>query len=94
MILDHPTASGQILARPFKYSPEADSALSDLKVNKVEVRHYLRDGNVVLSHDKTKPRENPKQYYIEEEINRKDYFVVVAIYPSYTLVKEFGALAN
>ena len=92
MILDQPLADGKMIPRAFEYTASADSAIAENGITRMEVRHYLRAGDVVLSHEKSLPRNTPKQYYIEEEINHKRFFVVIEVHRNYSLVTEFGIL--
>ena len=94
MILDQPLADGKVIPRAFEFTAAADSSIQANGVTQMEVRHYLREGDVVLSHPKSFPRNTPKQYYITQEINRGNYFVVVEVHKNYSLVTEFGPLKD
>ena len=91
MILDRETATG-VVPRKIYYSDSAKANMIALNISELEVRHNLRDAEVVFSHDKTKPREKPKKYYLIETINKKPFFVVVEVSRQYSTVAEFGIL--
>jgi len=91
MILDRETASGTV-PRIIDFSEEAKYKMNVLNISELEVQHGLRDADVKFSHEKTKPRENPKKYYLTEKINKNSYFVVVEVSRQYSTVIEFGAL--
>jgi hypothetical protein len=91
MILDRETASGTV-PRVIDFTEGAKTKMNSLNISELEVQHGLRDADVKFSHEKTKPRENPKKYYLTEEINKTPYFVVVEVSRQYSTVIEFGAL--
>lgn len=91
MILDRETATG-IVPRQVLYNDQAKKTMECLNVSELEVYHHLRDASVKFSHEKTKVRQKPKTYYLTEEINKKEYFVVVAVTQKYSTVTEFGML--
>lgn len=92
MVLDREVATGETVPKNIIYSDAASESLKCLSISELEVRHHLRDGDVQFSHEKTKTREKPKKYYIEETINKKQYFVVVEINQTHSFITEFGGV--
>lgn len=93
MILDRETAAGSVPRRIY-YSDQAKAKMDCLNISELEVQHNLRDAAVKFSHEKTKPREDPKKYYLTETINKVSYFVVVEVSKQYSTVAEFGILES
>jgi hypothetical protein len=91
MILDRETAAGSVPRRIY-YSDAAKVKMDCHNISELELLHNLRNGDVEFSHEKTKPRENPKKYYVIETINKADYYVVVGVSKQYSTVLEFGKL--
>ncbi len=91
MILDRETATGKV-PKKINYSEQAKKVMNELHVSELEVSHNLRAASVKFSHEKTKPRETPKVYYLVEKINKISYFVVVQVYRQYSTISEFGKI--
>ncbi|MFT6715480.1 MAG: hypothetical protein ACJA0Q_000107 [Saprospiraceae bacterium] len=91
MILDRETASGTLPKRIY-YNDQVKEKMERLNISALEIQHNLRDANVEFSHEKTKPRETPKRYYLIETINKTPYFVVVEVSKQHSTVIEFGKL--
>lgn len=89
-VLERIDAQGKAHPKVIKFTAYADSSMKALGVTRLEVIHNLRDGDVEFSHDKSKPRNNPKRYYISEEILGVTYFVVAEIQRTHTEIIEFG----
>ena len=90
MILDRYEATGGTLPKNIIYSEEAKLSLTELQLTELEVRHALNDADVNFSHEWTKAREKPKQYYLSFEYLKKEYFAVIAVNEKYSNVLKLG----
>jgi hypothetical protein len=89
MILDRETASGTV-PRKIYYSEVAEKKMKCLNISTLEVQYNLRSADVEFSHDKTKPREKPKKYYLTESINKEKYYILVEVSRQYSTIADFG----
>lgn len=92
MILEVRDAQGNVYSKKINYSDTASQQMVDLNITPLELQHALKDGDVEFSHEKSKPRSKPKQYYILVEINNLEYFTVVTLKNNQTLITEFGKI--
>lgn len=90
MILDRHTATGEMLAKNIIYTDVAKNSLKELNITELEVRHGLNEADVIFSHDLTKSRAKPKQYYLSFEYLNKQYFAVIAVTEKYSNILQLG----
>lgn len=94
MILDRENATGDVLAKNIIYSDSAKLSLEKFNISELEVRHGLREAEVVFSHELTAARENPKKYYLEFELLKTAYFAQIAVQQQYSEVLLFGKIPS
>ena len=92
MILDRYTATGEIVNKNILFENVALQKVQEYGLSELEVKHNLRKAEVKFFHDKTQARKKPKTYYLEEEINLENYFIVVEVTETHSNVIEFGKL--
>tara|TARA_Y100001934_G_scaffold281197_1_gene390133 strand:- start:5695 stop:6075 length:381 start_codon:yes stop_codon:yes gene_type:complete len=90
MLTEMKNAQNKTYPKRIDFVESALSALDSLNITELMVKHALKDGDVEFSHDLSKPRANPKQYYVLIEINDIEYFIVAKSYLSTTEIFILG----
>lgn len=92
MILELPSVTEKPLPKEVRFSDDALTSMKTEGITELEVYHNIREADVDFSHEKTKARATPKEYYLTEEINRSSYYIVVKLFPKYSEIIEFGSV--
>jgi hypothetical protein len=90
MLTEIKNAQNKVYPKRIEFIDSAINALSTLQLTELEVKHALRDGNVEFSHELSKPRAKPKQYYVLIEINDLEYFLIAKTYIGRTEIFQIG----
>ena len=80
------------IQKKIQFVDSASTALKNLDITELEVKHALRDGDVEFMHDLTKARATPKQYYVLIEINDFEYYIVARSYIGRTEIFQLGKI--
>lgn len=80
MLTEIRNAQNKVYPKKIEFIDSVLTKLNKLQITELEVKHALRDGDVEFSHDLSKPRASPKQYYVLIEINNLEYFLVARSY--------------
>lgn len=90
MILERTDAQNKVYPKHIEFLDSANQAIQTHNVTELEVIHALKDGDVEFSHDRTKPRINPKEYYILIEINGEEYYTLARVFTGRSEIFQFG----
>ena len=92
MLTEIRNAQNKTYPKKIQFVDSASTALKNLDVTELEVKHALRDGDVEFNHDLTKARGTPKQYYVLIEINDFEYYIVARSYIGRTEIFQLGKI--
>lgn len=90
MILERTDAQNKVYPKHVEFLDSTVNAIDEFGITQLEILHALKDGNVEFSHDKTKPRQSPKEYYVLVEINDIEYFVMARVFVGRSEIFEIG----
>ncbi len=90
MILERTDAQNKVYPKHVEFLDSTVNAIDEFGITQLEVLHALKDGNVEFSHDRTKPRQSPKEYYVLVEINDIEYFVMARVFVGRSEIFEIG----
>lgn len=94
MVLERKDAQNKFHPKKIDFVGDTKLTLDDLNLTELEVKHAMREGDVEFSNDSTMPRANPKQYFIEVEINDSAYFVVAKVYKGLSEITSLGKIED
>lgn len=90
MILERTDAQNKVYPKHVEFLDSTVNAIDEFGITQLEVLHALKEGNVEFSHDRTKPRQSPKEYYVLVEINDIEYFVMARVFVGRSEIFEIG----
>ncbi len=90
MILERTDAQNKVYPKHVEFLDSTVNAIDEFGITQLEILHALKDGNVEFSHDRTKPRQSPKEYYVLLEINDIEYFVMARVFVGRSEIFEIG----
>lgn len=94
MITERTNAQNKVFPKRVDFIGSAVTALETFELTKLEVLHALKDGDVEFSHDRTKPRETPRQYYVIIQINDVEYALIAKVQTGYSEISELMKIEN
>lgn len=90
MILERKGAQNKVYPKQIEFLDSAIQAADKYGITQLEITHALKEGDVEFSHARSKPRQNPKEYYVLLEINGEEYFTLARIFTGRSELFQFG----
>lgn len=94
MITEWKNATNEVFPKRIEFIDSAVTALNKLELTELEVIHALKEGDVEFSHDRTKAREKPKQYYVLIEINDIEYYLIAKVLKGYSEITQLAIVED
>lgn len=91
MMLSRKGVDGELISKKIDLGDSVLSSLAAEGITKLELLHALKNGDVRLFHHLTFPRAKPKTYYIDVEIDDRNFGVIAEISTGFTEISAFGA---
>jgi hypothetical protein len=90
-MLERKNPDGKSMSKKIDLIEAVPDSLTSNGITRLELLHALKKGDVQLFHQLTHPRVKPKSYYIDIEINDRDFGIIAQINTGYTEIVSFGA---